>query len=91
MVLDILKEFGIVLLSTMYFAEGAENLLYSTDEVNEFFAKFGQKDFETEEELLEYIMEQWRITLKSDRPKDEAHVRVMTLLDMKQANNLVCV
>lgn len=78
---------GIVLLSSMYFAAGAENLQYSSEEVNEFFATFGQKTPENDDELVEYAISQWRITSKSSRPKDWDHIRDMVTLDIKRAAN----
>lgn len=78
---------GIVLLSSMYFAEGAENLPYSSEEVNEFFATFGQKNPVNNEELIEYTISQWRVTNKSSRPKDLEHIRNMIKLDMERAAN----
>lgn len=78
---------GIILLSSMYFAAGAENLPYSSEEVNEFFATFGQKEPENDNELIEYAISQWRITNKSSRPKDLEHIRDMIKLDIERATN----
>lgn len=78
---------GIVLLSSMYFAAGAENLPYSSEEVNEFFATFGQKIPQNEDELIEYTISQWRVTNKSSRPKDLEHIRNMIKLDIERATN----
>lgn len=78
---------GIVLLSSMYFAAGAENLPYSSEEVNEFFASFGQNKPENDHELLEYAIRQWRVTNKSSRPKDVKHIRAMLKLDIERAVN----
>ncbi|EHQ90670.1 alpha/beta fold hydrolase [Desulfosporosinus youngiae] len=78
---------GIVLLSSMYFAAGAENLPYSSEEVNEFFASFGQNEPENDHELLEYAIRQWRVTNKSSRPKDVEHIRAMLKLDIERAAN----
>lgn len=78
---------GIVLLSSMYFAEGAENLPYSSQEVNDFFADFGQKEPENDEELIEYSVAQWQITSKSSRSKDLEHTRDMIRQDIKRAHN----
>lgn len=78
---------GIVLLASMYFAAGAENLPYSSEEVNEFFASFGEKEPENERELSEYAISQWLVTSKSSRPKDLEHIRAMIKLDIGRAAN----
>jgi pimeloyl-ACP methyl ester carboxylesterase len=78
---------GIVLLSAMYFAEGADNLPYSSDEVNAFFESFSQCIPKTKENFLKRALEQQLITRKSRRPKDIEHIRELVRVDIERANN----
>lgn len=78
---------GLVLLSTMYFAEGAENLPYSSDDVNAFFATFGQCEPDTKDGLIAYVLSQWRVTNQSSRPKDEARIRDMIASEIERSQN----
>ncbi len=78
---------GIVLLATMYFAEGAENLPYSSDAVNAFFADFGHEEPTDPEALIERTVAQWLVTGKSDRPCDEARLRALARRDVSRAAN----
>lgn len=78
---------GIILLSSMYFAEDAENLPYSSEEVNDFFATFGQEKPKNDAELIGSVIRQWQITSKSSRPKDFDHIRALVKLDINRANN----
>lgn len=78
---------GIVLLSTMYFAEGAESLPYSTDEVNAFFAEMAEAEpVESRDELVEQIIRQWSITAKSSRLFDEKRIRALAEMDANHAD-----
>lgn len=78
---------GIVLLASMYFAEGAEDLPGWSEEVDEFFKTYGQVEPETDEEVVEYALRQWQVTNKSSRPKDIAHTREMIWVDLQRAVN----
>jgi pimeloyl-ACP methyl ester carboxylesterase len=76
---------GIVLLSSMYFAEGAELLPGSADEVNDFFAT----PFDSDDpcEIIEHSVAQWKTVSRSNRPHDELHIRKMCAEDVARASN----
>ena len=82
---------GIVLLASMYFADGAENLPYSSDEVNTFFEQMAKSEPPKDADgLVEVAIQQWRITNQSKRPHDENHIRKMNRLDIERSNNFDC-
>ncbi|WP_313162607.1 alpha/beta hydrolase [Sedimentibacter sp.] len=77
---------GIVLLSSMYFAEGAENLPYSSDEVNAFFEKMAKEEPPKNiDDMVELSIRQWHITSKSKRPYDEERIRKLNYLDIEHS------
>ncbi len=78
---------GLVLLSTMYFAEGAEDLPYSSDEVNSFFEALASLSPQTPDEYAELAFRQWMVTAKSDRPKDEVHLRNLCRRDVERSSS----
>jgi pimeloyl-ACP methyl ester carboxylesterase len=76
---------GIILLSTMYFAEGADQLPYSSDEVNSFFeTPFSSNNFN---EIVEHTVLQWSITAKSKRPHNDDNIRKISRRDIQRAIN----
>lgn len=78
---------GIVLLGSMYFAEGAEKLPVYSKEVKEFFETYGKVEPKDDDELLEYAFKQWSTTNKSSRFHDEDHIRKLIKIDMERAND----
>lgn len=78
---------GLILLSSMYFAEGSEDLPYASDEVNTFFEAFAAATSQTPHEHAEYAFRQWMVSAKSDRPKDEARLRALCGRDVARARS----
>lgn len=79
---------GIVLLSSMYFADGAESLPYSSDEVNAFFEQMAKSEPPKDTDgLVEVAIRQWRITNQSRRPHDEDHIRKMNRMDVERSDH----
>jgi pimeloyl-ACP methyl ester carboxylesterase len=77
---------GIILMSSMYFAEGADSLPYSSDEVNAFFEN-SSKPLQSKDELINRAYKMQLITRKSRLPKDETHIYELAKKDVERANN----
>lgn len=79
---------GVILLASMYCAEGAEKLPGSSPEVTEFFEELSTKKSPTDtDELVEFALSQWKMTNQSSRPHDIPHIREMIYVDVRRATN----
>ncbi|MCP1101724.1 pimeloyl-ACP methyl ester carboxylesterase [Aequitasia blattaphilus] len=79
---------GIILLASMYFAEGADRLPGSSPEVTQFFEELSMKESPTDtDELVEFALSQWKMTNQSDLPHDIDHIRKMIYVDVRRATN----
>ncbi len=77
---------GIVLLSTMYFAEGCENLPYSSDEVNAFFEELAKNPpGPTVAQRVEAGVRQWKTTAQGLRTRSEAELRALCQQEVERS------
>ncbi|MDL2229422.1 alpha/beta fold hydrolase [Treponema sp. OttesenSCG-928-L16] len=82
---------GIVLLSSMYFADGAERLPSSSPEVNAFFEELSKMTAPSSKDgMLDLAVRQWTITSQSRRPRDEERLRMLNRLDIERADCYEC-
>ena len=78
---------GIVLLASMYFAAGAEQLPGMSGEVADYFRQNSSPDPEEAGALAEYAFGQWCATHKSSRVNDLAYIHDLIRLDVERAVN----
>lgn len=81
---------GLVLLSSMYFGPGAEQLPASSEEVNAIFAE-SLPDLDSEPHVwVNRLVRQWRICAQSQRPFNEAYYANMAWADVTRAGCFAC-
>lgn len=76
---------ALVLLASMYFAEGADKLAVFSPEVQKFFDDYGNYQPEGYRAQVDYAFKQWQVTHQSERKYNLDEIYQMIELDVSRA------